>query len=194
MFAAVLAPTGAPGMLNDAARTTLIALVQQHGHDFTDNPWRVQELLEKELAGFKLERSLLLAASRESVPVHLRLADETSVTSVKARLIKRLVDEHGLHESAARWSVEVWAEALGVTASEAHAPPAREEPKPIDDVVKKPRPKASGLRRALSIVVVIAVAVISAEVPLLGLGIAAVCFLAMGIMKVTKRMRSRRGL
>jgi hypothetical protein len=128
---------------NDIPRAKFIDVIQRHGHTIVDDPWELEQVLRAELADYKPERAVLVAAAKERVPADLRAATGgVPSTSLRANLAARLRDHRGITNDLALWAVDVWAAALGVTPSGTQAafpairPPRRERPRetPVSDV------------------------------------------------------------
>jgi hypothetical protein len=101
--------------MNDLPKQKLREIIVQYGRALCDDPQRCEALLRDFCGQYRKEISVLVSALRERVPADL-LASQKSTPPVVllARLTKRLQDNLGLAEDAARWAVESWALALGV--------------------------------------------------------------------------------
>jgi hypothetical protein len=101
--------------MNDKARTTLAELIAKHGKTLSDDPRKTEGLLRDLCGDQRREISVLVGAMRERVPADLQASQGgTPMPMVVGRLGKRLEDNLGLAEDAARWAVESWGLALGV--------------------------------------------------------------------------------
>jgi hypothetical protein len=111
--------------MDQQPRDQLCALVSQYGPALGDDPQRCEGLLRDLCTGYKREVHTLASAAREGVPAELLAAKSGAASAlVLARLAKRLQDNLGLAEDAARWAVESWALALGVLSAHQLARPA----------------------------------------------------------------------
>jgi hypothetical protein len=81
-----------------------------------DDHRRTEALLRDICADHRREVNLLLFAQRENVPSDLKaLGHDIPPDMVLTRLILRLRDDAAISEDAARWAVESWAIALGIS-------------------------------------------------------------------------------
>jgi WD40 repeat protein len=100
--------------MNDSLRQALCDIVAVHGPSVGDDPRRCGELLRAAAPGAEAAIDALLRALEARVPARLTLLTESlTLAPVTSGLVRRLVEEHGLSEDAARWAVESWALALG---------------------------------------------------------------------------------
>jgi len=104
--------------MNDLPRQKLKEIIIQYGRSLCDEPQRCEGLLRDLCGKYQKEIAVLVGALKERVPADL-LASQNSTPPVVflARLTKKLQDNLGLAEEAARWAVESWALALGVISS-----------------------------------------------------------------------------
>ena len=104
--------------MNDLPRQKLKEIIIQYGRSLCDEPQRCEGLLRDLCGQYQKEIAVLVGALKERVPADL-LASQNSTPPVVflARLTKKLQDNLGLAEEAARWAVESWALALGVISS-----------------------------------------------------------------------------
>jgi hypothetical protein len=103
--------------MNDAPRQKLREIVRQHGRVIIENPRRCENLLRDYCGAYRREISVLTMALEEHAVADLLAASAGSAVPQKvilARLAQRLCDNLALSETAARWSIESWAWALGV--------------------------------------------------------------------------------
>ncbi len=101
--------------MNDQARQALCEIVARYGRGVSDEPRRVQALLSDLCPGMTKEVSVLVTAAERGVPQEAASSSpQLPPQAVVNRATRRLVDETGLTEEAARWAVESWAVALGV--------------------------------------------------------------------------------
>jgi sulfatase modifying factor 1 len=101
--------------MNDTPRQILCEIITRYGMEVCDDPFRCEGLLKDHCRGeHRRERNVLVLALTENVPAELLSASlHIPVEMVLARLAHRLVEDHALSASAARWAVESWAQALG---------------------------------------------------------------------------------
>jgi hypothetical protein len=101
--------------MNEQPRRKLREMVARHGHAVVQDARRCEGLLRDYSAQYRREVSVLLSALEERVPQDL-LASPAGVPRrvLLARLARRLADYRALSETAAAWSVNSWAFALGV--------------------------------------------------------------------------------
>lgn len=102
--------------MNELPRQKLCELITQYGHSLCDDPRRTEALLRDFCGAHKREIFCLVSALKERVAADL-LASQDGVPQevLLARLTKRLRDNMALTEDAARWAVESWALALGMS-------------------------------------------------------------------------------
>ncbi len=101
--------------MNDLPRQKLCELIDQYGHSLCDDPRRCGALLKDYCGQYKQEIFVLVNALEKRVAEELINTSANIPQSITlARLIRRLEDELGLTEAAAKWAVESWAIALGV--------------------------------------------------------------------------------
>ena len=101
--------------MNELPRQKLCELITQYGRSLCDDPRRTEALLRDFCGEHKREIFCLVSALKERVAADL-LASQDGVPQevLLARLAKRLGDNMGITEDAARWTVESWALALGM--------------------------------------------------------------------------------
>jgi len=119
--------------MNDLPRQKLKEIIIQYGRSLCDEPQRC---------------AVLVGALKERVPADL-LASQNSTPAVVflARLTKKLQDNLGLAEEAARWAVESWALALGVISSnDLKTNPSSDPPipTPVPTPIPTPVPDSAG--------------------------------------------------
>ncbi|TRV47309.1 MAG: hypothetical protein EWV53_01420 [Microcystis panniformis Mp_MB_F_20051200_S9] len=117
--------------MNDLPRQKLKEIIIQYGRSLCDEPQRCEGLLRDLCGQYQKEIAVLVGALKERVPADL-LASQNSTPAVVflARLTKKLQDNLGLTEEAARWAVESWALALGVISEADTAPVDSSSPPP----------------------------------------------------------------
>jgi len=100
--------------MTDVLRQKLCDLVAAHGLGVADDPRRCGELLRESAPDDGEGVEALVRALEARVPARLALLTEPlALAPLTSGLVRRLVDEQGLSEEAARWAVESWAVALG---------------------------------------------------------------------------------
>ena len=106
--------------MNNQPRQKLSELIVQYGRSLSDDPRRCEALLRDFCGQYRGEIAALINAQKEGVASELlKTSNSVPREIVLARLTKRLQDDLYMTREAARWAVEAWAEALGVTVSEA---------------------------------------------------------------------------
>jgi WD40 repeat protein len=100
--------------MTDLLRQKLCDILTAHGPAVADDPRRCAELLRQAVPEDGEGVAALLRALEARVPARLALLTEPlALAPLTSGLVRRLVDEQGLSEAAARWAVESWAVALG---------------------------------------------------------------------------------
>ena len=116
--------------MNDSPRQKLIEIVTDRkavfartGRDVTTDAKLCEALLRDLCGEHRREISVLVAAQKERVAADL-LASQDGVPRevLLTRLTRRLQDNLGLTEEAARWAVDSWALALGLKLPQPAAP------------------------------------------------------------------------
>jgi hypothetical protein len=130
--------------MNDLPRQKLKEIIIQYGRSLCDEPQRCEGLLRDLCGQYQKEIAVLVGALKERVPADL-LASQNSTPPVVflARLTKKLQDNLGLAEEAARWAVESWALALGVISSNDLKTNPSSDP-PIPTPIPTPVPDSPG--------------------------------------------------
>ncbi len=101
--------------MNNIAREKLCQIIDRFGFSLCEEPQRCEGILRDLCGDYKLEIHLLIIALKENVPGTLLSSQKgMPIELVLSQLVKRLIDNLGLMEDAARWAVESWALALGV--------------------------------------------------------------------------------
>ncbi|MDB9406482.1 hypothetical protein PN470_19845 [Microcystis sp. CS-574] len=134
--------------MNDLPRQKLKEIIIQYGRSLCDEPQRCEGLLRDLCGQYQKEIAVLVGALKERVPADL-LASQNSTPPVVflARLTKKLQDNLGLAEEAARWAVESWALALGVISSnDLKTNPSSDPPipTPVPTPIPTPVPDSAG--------------------------------------------------
>jgi WD40 repeat protein len=100
--------------MTDLLRQKLCDIVAAHGPAVADDLPRCGELLRQAMPEDGAGVMALVRALEARVPARLALLTEPlSLAPLTSGLVRRLVEEQGLSEEAARWAVESWAVALG---------------------------------------------------------------------------------
>jgi WD40 repeat protein len=100
--------------MTDLLRQKLCDIVAAHGPALADDPPRCGQLLRQAMPEDGAGVTALVRALEARVPARLALLTEPlSLAPLTSGLVRRLVEEQGLSEEAARWAVESWAVALG---------------------------------------------------------------------------------
>jgi hypothetical protein len=101
--------------MHNEPRQQLCQLIAQYGRSLSEDPRRCGALLKDHCGQYKREIFVLVNALENRVATELMNASAGVPESILlSRLSKRLEDELGLAETAAKWAVETWALALGV--------------------------------------------------------------------------------
>lgn len=105
--------------MDDVPRQKLCELIATYGRSLCDDPRRCEGLLRDLCGEHRREIHVLVSALKERVAVDILSSSASSLPHevLLTRLTKRLQDNLGLAEDAARWAVDSWALALGVIAS-----------------------------------------------------------------------------
>ncbi len=101
--------------MNDAPRQKLREIIERHGREIIENSRRVESLLRDYFGAYRREIAVLTMAIEEHAAADLLAAPASLPRPVLvSRLTQRLCDNLALSETAARWSIESWAWALGI--------------------------------------------------------------------------------
>jgi hypothetical protein len=102
--------------MENLARERLKNLLADQGRDFYRSPDRCAAALQDCCAEFKRERNLLITALREGVPTALVEGQRQGLPLqlLVGQQTQALIDQHGTSKELASWTVEAWAEALGL--------------------------------------------------------------------------------
>jgi WD40 repeat protein len=99
--------------MNDVPRQTLKQILDQYGRDVCNDPRRCEALLRDFCGEYRREIFVLISALDEGVADDLRtMTKQLPFSVVLPRLAAELHETTALSESAARWAVMAWAEAL----------------------------------------------------------------------------------
>lgn len=113
----------------------LCALVAEYGSALCQDVRRCEALLRDHCGQNRREVNVLLAAVRARIGKDLLAAQaSTPRPALLARLTRRLCEDFGLTDEAARWAVESWAIALGIELPAELALPAVVATAPAPDV------------------------------------------------------------
>jgi hypothetical protein len=112
--------------MNDQPRQALGELIARYGPGVADDPRRCEALLRDLAGAHKRELNVLSAALRAGIPGELQQTPGGVPVEMRlATLSERLANDQAMDPTAARWAVDAWAVALGVTATP--APPVSAE-------------------------------------------------------------------
>lgn len=110
--------------VNDVPRQSLKKIVQQYGAEVADDPRRCEALLRDFCGEYRREIFVLISALEQGVSEDLRvMTAQLPYSVVLPRLAQELHETTALSADAARWGVDVWADALGLAAGSATTPP-----------------------------------------------------------------------
>jgi hypothetical protein len=113
--------------VNNLPRQKLCEIITQYGRSVYEDPQQCKGLLLDLCGDYKREVNVLITVLEERVVADLLSVSESVPQEVVlARLTRRVCENRGLAEDAARWGVESWALALGRRREE-HARQAEEE-------------------------------------------------------------------
>lgn len=130
--------------MNDLPRRTLRELLARHGASLARDARRCEGLLRDHCGEYRREVAVLVMALEERVPEELLAAPAGSPReALIARLARRLCDDLGLSEEAARWAVGSWALALGTITDEALEDIERRRPSQAAPIQEAPEAQAS---------------------------------------------------
>lgn len=102
--------------ISDAPRKVLRELITKHGPGLAEDPRRLGALLRDTVGDNRREISLLVLAAEEGVGTDLLKSFETGPhEALMQKLQRRLESERALAPEGARWAVESWAEAVGLS-------------------------------------------------------------------------------
>ena len=102
--------------MNDLPRHTLARIIAEDGREICDSPKRVEALLRDLCGAHRREINIIVGALEERVAADLMAAGSSVPKEVLlARLAARLRDNLAYTPEAARWGVETWAFALGIS-------------------------------------------------------------------------------
>ena len=103
--------------MDELPRKQLKSIIASYGIALHENPKRCEALLRDFCGQYRQEISLLINAQKEKVPSELLNSKNSSlpISLTITRLSKRLEDNLAITSEAAKWSVESWALAMGVS-------------------------------------------------------------------------------
>jgi hypothetical protein len=104
-------------MLSDTPRQKLAAMIALDGFKVASDAKLCEALLRDYCGEYRVEIAALTAAVRWGVPKSLSEAGQVPPATLRANLVRRLQENHGLAEDAAFWAVDAWASVLGLPAS-----------------------------------------------------------------------------
>ena len=131
--------------MNATVQTKLRQIVAQYGISVIDDPLRCQGLLNDLCPMCKREVNSLILVLKEGIPNELiKAGRSTPRKALASRLIRQVVDNHGLSEDVARWAVESWSRAVdsldpaAVAKARAAAPKVARVATPVPAVANAP--------------------------------------------------------
>jgi tetratricopeptide (TPR) repeat protein len=99
--------------MNDLPRQKLGDRIREYGQSLWENPRRLKAFLIDDCRGqYKREIFVLVSALEQGIATDLLRSSQVPTEILLSRLIKRIQDDLGLSEEAARYAVESWAQAL----------------------------------------------------------------------------------
>jgi len=148
--------------MNETARKKLCEIIaREGGQAICEQPERLEALLRDLAAGQTLEINLLMVALREGVAAGL-LAEKNKIFSgaLPGKFSSLLQKNRGLDEKNARWAVESWAVALGISINQRTPAPINYKPPRIPPIKGpasgKPIPKKTARLILMSIAAALA--------------------------------------
>lgn len=118
--------------MNDVPREKLREIIVTYGRSVCDDPRRCEALLRDYCGEYKREINVLIGALKERVAADLMSSASAMPLQVLiAQLVTRLEDELALAEEAAKWAVESWTIALGMSIEGATSKPSSRKQKAI---------------------------------------------------------------
>jgi uncharacterized RDD family membrane protein YckC len=101
-------------MMNEIPRQKLCELIKRYDASLCHHPSRLEGLLRDVCGQYRREIAVLINAAKEGVATDLLSSQNIPTNILLTRLTKRLQDNFGLEQEAARWAVESWGLALGI--------------------------------------------------------------------------------
>ena len=102
----------------ELARDALIRIIRDYGRVLGEDARRCEALLKDFCPNARAEVHLVVAAVRSGVPKQLMSSSAGSSRELlAARLARSLEEDYAVTPEAARWTIEVWAHALGIAVS-----------------------------------------------------------------------------
>jgi hypothetical protein len=123
-------------------RDVLRSLLEKHGPFLADEPDRCGSLLRRHLPQHAREVNVLIAAAQAGVPAALRASPDVE------KLAQRITEQHGTREDLARWAVDTWAFALGLSV-QPKAAAARATRAPLPESLATDRENVSHITDAI---------------------------------------------
>jgi hypothetical protein len=115
--------------MNDAVGTQLRQIVERYGPEVCEDMRRIEALLRDLSGEHRREVAVLVGAVREGVPAELLASRNSALPAMLGeRLARKLQDNLGMADDAARWAVSTWALALDVTALALPVPASGRQP------------------------------------------------------------------
>ena len=114
--------------MNNLPRQVLGEIVSQYGPALLEDPRRCQALLRDKCPKYKSEINLLIIVQRLIIARELRrYIDSVPHELLVTQLVNTMYQEFAFDQSAAQWAVYSWAQALGLSVTEAEIEEAPEE-------------------------------------------------------------------
>jgi hypothetical protein len=125
--------------MNNLPRQMLRRIIEKYGNEICSDARRCESLLNDLCGEYRREINVLVNAIEERVPLDL-LAGMNSMPRelLLTKLEKRLEEHTALTTDAAKWAVESWALALGVTTEAEIEERNRKQTKPIPPISNQP--------------------------------------------------------
>jgi choice-of-anchor C domain-containing protein len=110
-------------VMNDLPRKKLIEIIAKHGTGIVCDPAKVKGLLldycasstSSQGGNFQKEIHLLALALAQNIPQDLLTVSQNEPAEFKRTRLKKRLTDLAIEEPAAKWAVESWAEALGIS-------------------------------------------------------------------------------
>jgi hypothetical protein len=133
--------------MKDAVGQKLKEIIDRYGLAVCDDARRCEGLLRDLCPDCKLEINSLISVQKEGIPQELMRSSQVFPLEVTLpKLVKLVMENLGLSQEIARWSVETWASALGVANGrqlEEYLNPENEEGEAFSGASTAEKPKAS---------------------------------------------------
>ncbi|MBN1573330.1 MAG: zinc ribbon domain-containing protein [Deltaproteobacteria bacterium] len=105
-----------PEQFDDFPRQKLKEIIKKYGTSVVNNQQRLEQIVRGSLGGYQREINILVLTLREGITAEILSSKEYMLDSELASYYTDLlVYDHSLIEEGARWAVESWTFALGIT-------------------------------------------------------------------------------